>query len=183
MAAIAGSFDPRFMVISVRAPIALEPFAFAWFHVTFTPGGPVIDAGEAQAAWRTMARFIDEAVRAYEADPARVFIAGFSQGGILALATMLTAPELVAGAVCMSGRLPPEVLPHLAPDARLEGKPVLIVHGIGDETLAVEYGRSARATLGALPLALEYREFDIGHTTTPESLAAVATWLARLVPP
>lgn len=182
MASLASSFDPRFLVISVRAPITLEPFAFAWFHVTFTDRGPVISAEEARAAWQTMARFIDEAVAAYDADPARVFVAGFSQGGILALATMLTAPELVAGAVCMSGRLPPEVLPHVASDLRLQGKPVLIVHGTGDETLGVEYGRSAHATLQAFPLALEYREFDIGHTTTPESVAAVSKWLTRLVP-
>jgi Predicted esterase len=183
MASLASSFDPRFVVISVRAPIMLEPFAFAWFHVTFTERGPVIDAEEARAAWQTMARFIDEAVGAYDTDPTRVFLAGFSQGGILALATMLTAPELVAGAVCMSGRLPPEVLPHVASDLRLQGKPVLIVHGTGDETLGVEYGRSAYATLKSFPLELEYREFEMAHTTTPESLSAVSAWLtARLSP-
>jgi phospholipase/carboxylesterase len=181
MASLANSFDPRFLVISARAPITLEPFAFAWFHVAFTDRGPVISDQELRAAWQTIARFINEAVAAYDADPARVFIVGFSQGGILALATLLTAPELVAGVVCMSGRLPPEVLPHVASDARLERKPVLIVHGSRDETLGVEYGRAARATLQALPLALEYQEFDIGHTSTPESMAVVSSWLTRLL--
>ena len=107
---------------------------------------------------------------AYGLDPERVFIAGFSQGGIVALATLLTSPEKVAGAVCMSGRLPPELLPHIAPPDRLRDKPVLIVHGAGDETLPVEYGRNAYATLKELPLDLEYREFDMGHTTSDDEL-------------
>ena len=106
MASLAGRFDPRFAVVSARAPIDLAPFSFAWFHVTFTDRGPRIDPGEAEAAWTGIASFIDEAVDAYDLDPARVFVAGFSQGGIVGLGTLLTAPEKVAGVVCMSGRLP-----------------------------------------------------------------------------
>jgi phospholipase/carboxylesterase len=177
MASISEAFDPRFMVISARAPITLAPFSFAWHNVTFTPEGPVIDAQELEAAWSGLTRFIDEAIEAYDVDPARVFLAGFSQGGIVALATLLTAPEKVAGVVCMSGRLPPEVMPHVVAPARLQGKPVLIVHGRNDGTLGVDYGRTASRTLKGLPLAVEYREFEMGHTTTVESLSAVSAWL------
>ena len=179
MVAIASEFDPRFMVISARSPIEVDSFAFAWFHVTFTPDGPVIDGDEAAEAWIHVARFIDEAVAAYDIDPTQVFITGFSQGGIVALATMLTSPEKVAGVVCMSGRLPPEVLPHVVPPERLRAKSVLIVHGTGDETLPVEYGRRAYATLNEFPLDLQYREFDMGHTTTETSLSTVSAWLTE----
>jgi phospholipase/carboxylesterase len=183
MAALTAWFDPRFIIVSVRAPIELEPFAFAWFHVTFTPDGPVIEGDEAVAAWREAARFIDEAVTAYGADPARVYLVGFSQGGIVGLGTMLMAPETVAGVVCMSGRLPPEVLPHVVAPDRLRDKPVLIVHGVHDETLGITYARSAMEFLGTTPLDLDYREFDMGHTTTDESMAYVSAWLtARLGP-
>jgi phospholipase/carboxylesterase len=183
MAALAERFDGRFVVISARSPIELAPYAFGWFRVTFTIGGPVIDGDELQAAWTRATSFIDEAVAAYDADPTRVFVAGFSQGGIVALATLLTAPEKIAGAVCMSGRLPPEVLPHVVSLDRLRGKPVLIVHGTHDETLGITYGRSARQMLRPFPLRLEYREFEMGHTTSDESVATVAAWLtARLSP-
>jgi phospholipase/carboxylesterase len=183
MASLAETFDPRFIVISARSPIELKPFAFAWFHVTFTIGGPVIDRDEAEAAWTQVGDFIDEAVVAYDADPACVFIVGFSQGGIIAIATLLTAPEKLAGVVCMSGRLLPEVLPYAASRDRLRDKPVLIVHGTGDETLPVAYGRSAFEGLKRFPLAAEYREFEMGHTTSPESLAEVSGWLTtRLTP-
>jgi phospholipase/carboxylesterase len=181
MALLADAFDPRFLVISARSPIQIGPFSYAWFHVRFTPPGPVIDGDEAADAWRRATAFASEAARAYGADPDRIFLAGFSQGGIVSLAALLTAPEHFAGAVCMSGRLPPEVLPHVAADARLQGKPVLVVHGIADETLPIAFGRRARAALEGLPVALDYREFQMGHTTTGDSIAYVADWLrARL---
>ena len=121
MAQLAPEFDGRFIVVSVRSPLVLGPNAYGWFHVSFTAQGPVIVAAEAEAGWRYLAQFIDEAVATYDADPARVFLAGFSQGGIMALATLLTAPEKVAGAVVMSGRLLPEVLP-MRPPRRIAGE-------------------------------------------------------------
>ena len=181
MDALAPAFDPRFLVISARSPIVLGPNAFAFFHVTFTPNGSVIDRGEAEAGWQHVARFVDEAVAAYDADPARVYVAGFSQGAIMALAALLTAPARIAGVAAMSGRLLPEVLPHAAPADALRGKPVLVVHGTADETLGVHLARSARDTLGGFPLDLTYRELDMGHRVTPESLGVVSDWLtARL---
>lgn len=183
MAALTDWFDPRFIVVSVRAPIQLEPFAFAWFHVTFTTHGPVIEGDEAVAAWRGAASFVDEAVAAYGADPAQVYVVGFSQGGIVGLGSMLMSPETIAGVVCMSGRLPPEVLPHVVAPDRLRGKAVLLIHGIHDETLDIGYARRAKEYLGTLPLNVAYREFDMAHTTTDESMAVVSAWLtARLDP-
>lgn len=181
MGALAPSFDPRFVVVSARSPIALGPGAFAWFHVTFTPNGPVIDAAEAAAGWARLAAFVDECVAVYDADPARVYLAGFSQGGIIALATLLTSPDRIAGAVSMSGRVLPEVLPHAGPTVTLVGKPALVLHGVRDDKLPVAFARNARERLTALGLTVGYRELDMGHEITQESLNEATSWLtARL---
>jgi phospholipase/carboxylesterase len=181
MAQLAPAFDPRFVVVSARSPLVLGPGAFAWFHVQFSPHGPVIVAEEAEAGWKLIARFVDEAVEAYGADPARVFVAGFSQGGIMALATLLTAPEKIAGAVSMSGRLLPESLPHLGPEDALRGKPVLIVHGTADDKLGIHLARWAREQLEQTGVALTYRELPMGHTITDASLTEVASWLTHVL--
>jgi len=178
MMQLAPSFDPRFIVVSVRSPLVLGPGAFGWFHVTFTADGPKIAADEAATGWTRIAQFVDEAVAALDADPARVFVAGFSQGGIMALATMLAAPQKLAGAVSMSGRLIPEVLPHAASPDALRDKPVLIVHGTADEKLGIQLARLAREQLERLPIALTYRELPMGHTITPQSLGVVTSWLS-----
>lgn len=181
MASLAASFDPRFLVISARSPIQVGPFSYAWFHATFTADGPKIDGEEAADGWRRATAFVSEAASAYGADSDKIFVGGFSQGGIVSLAALLTAPEVFAGAVCMSGRLLPEVLPFSVSDERLLGKPVLVVHGTADETLPVTYARQARAALQRKPVALEYREFPMGHTTSPESIQFVADWLRELL--
>jgi phospholipase/carboxylesterase len=177
MAQLAPTLDARFVVLSVRSPLVFGPDAFGWFHVTFTAQGPVIAAEEAQAGWTRVARFIDDALHSYGADPERVFLAGFSQGAIMALATLLTAPHKVAGAVAMSGRLLPEVLPHAAAPEALRGRRALIVHGTADEKLGIHFARGAREVLARFPLDLAYHELPMGHAITPESLVVVHAWL------
>jgi phospholipase/carboxylesterase len=178
MSALAAALDPRLLVLNVRSPLVLGPDAYAFFHVTFTPDGPVINRDEAEAGWRLLAAFIDDAVRTYGADPAQVFVAGFSQGGIMALATMLTNPGRLAGAVVMSGRLLPEVLPHAALPEALAGKPVLIVHGTKDKTLSIDFARWAHGQLARFPLALTYVELDIGHSVTLETVSVLTSWMS-----
>jgi phospholipase/carboxylesterase len=179
MARLAPSFDERYEVLSVRSPIELGPGSYAWFHVEFTAHGPVIEANEARAGWEQIARFAEEAVVAYDADPALVFVGGFSQGGIMSLAALLTAPSLFAGAVCMSGRLLPEVLPYAASAEALRDTPVLILHGTDDTKLGIAFARSARERLAAFPLALAYHELAMGHEVTSESAGIVAAWLTE----
>jgi phospholipase/carboxylesterase len=181
MASIAGKFDPRLLVVCPRSPIELAPYSYAWFHTTFTPHGPIADAAEAEAAWKRIPEFVDEVVDVYGTDPTRAFIGGFSQGAIVSLAALLTAPDRIAGVVAMSGRLLSEALPHAVAAERLRGKPVIIIHGTEDEKLGIEYGRAARDRLKEFPLDITYHEFRMRHTATPESLAAAAAWLsARL---
>lgn len=179
MAALAPAFDDRFVVVSARSPLVLGANAYGWFHVTFSSQGPVIVKEEARAGWTALADFAVEAVAAHGADPARVFVGGFSQGGIMSLAALLTAPQRFAGAVCMSGRLLPEVLPHVAPAEELGGKPVLIIHGEHDQKLGIHLARWARERLEPLPLALTYEELSMDHEITLESVETVSRWLTR----
>lgn len=176
MTAIAPAFDPRFVVASVRSPLTMGPSGFGWFHITFTATGPVIAEEEASAAWGQIARFAAEAVGAYGADPARVYVGGFSQGGIIALTALLTAPNMFAGAFCLSGRLLPEVLPHVAGE-QVIGKPAFVVHGEHDAKLGVNLARWARAQLEQLHIDLTYRELPIGHEITRDSVSEASTWL------
>ena len=177
MAMLAPSFDPRFVVVSVRSPITLGPDSYGWFHVQFTSGGPVIDAEEARVAWTTIAVLVDELVEEQGADPAQVYLAGFSQGGIVSVATVLTAPEKVAGVVCMSGRLLPEVLPFAVAPTRLVGKPMLWVHGTHDAVLPVALARTAVPELERRGVSVEYHEFTMGHEVSRASLDRVVRWL------
>jgi phospholipase/carboxylesterase len=92
---------------------------------------------------------------------------------------MLTQPKLVAGAVLMSGRVLPEVLPLRAPAEELAGFPVLIVHGSADAVLPIHHARESRQLLSELPVKLDYREYAMGHEVSLESLSDVSEWLSE----
>jgi phospholipase/carboxylesterase len=176
-----GRLDPRLLMLSVRAPLMRGPDAFAWFDVQFLPDGFAIDAEQLRASRERLIQFIAEAVAAYGADADRVYLLGFSQGAIVSLATALSSPTAVAGVAALSGRLPPEVVPWIAPREELAGLPILETHGAADSVIPIRYARNARQVLEGLPVALTYREYEMGHEVSARALADVLAWItARL---
>jgi len=170
--------DKRFLIISVRAPNTLGPGSYAWFEVDFTPQGPAINPAQAEASRKALITFLDEAVNSYNADPKQIYLMGFSQGAIMSASIALTQPQLVAGAVLMSGRILPEIQPLIASNEELSGLPFLVVHGTADMVLPISYGRASRQLLSSLPVELTYHEYRIGHEVSQESLADVTAWLS-----
>lgn len=179
--------DRRFRVLSLRAPLTLATGGFAWFEVTFRPEGNVANVEQLAAARERLLHFIQEAVAAYDADPERVYLIGFSQGAIMSLALALTSPAVVAGVVAMSGRIPTEAFDAFqwsAPNDDLAGLPILLLHGTRDAVVRVQHAHHARNVLETLPVTLTYHEYDMAHEVMPRSLALALAWLmARLNEP
>ncbi|HEV2582865.1 MAG TPA: alpha/beta fold hydrolase, partial [Ktedonobacteraceae bacterium] len=123
---LAPLLDQRFIVLSLRAPNTLGPGSYAWFEVAFTPQGPVINPEQAEQSRQLLIDFIGQAVATYGANPRQVYLMGFSQGAIMSASVALTRPDLVAGAVLMSGRILPEIQPLVATPEQLKGLPVLV---------------------------------------------------------
>jgi len=175
---LASYLDERFLIISVRAPNTLGPGSYAWFDVDLTPQGPVIDPAQAEASREALIDFIGEAITAYSVNPNQVYMMGFSQGAIMSASVALTRPDLVAGVVLMSGRILPEIQSLMAASEKLEGLPILVVHGVADTVLPINHGRASRRLLASLPVELTYHEYPMGHEVSQESLADVSSWLS-----
>jgi phospholipase/carboxylesterase len=182
---LAPLLDPRFHILSLRAPNRMPP-GYAWYEVHFSVQGPTLRPEHVESSRRLLIRFLERAPEAYGADPERVYLLGFSQGAIMSLALTLTRPDLLAGVVAMSGRTLEELFQasgplsgHLAPSDELQGFPLLVVHGRYDQVLPVDYGRETRRCFERLPVDLLYREYDMPHTITRESLDDIAGWLSR----
>ena len=174
---LAPYLDGRFLIVSARAPVALEYGGYGWFSIDFTPRGMVADLAQAKKSLGMLTGFIDGLVNAYGADSHRVYLAGFSQGAMMSLALLLTCPEKLAGVVAMSGRLPVNELEREPDRESLRDKPVMVTHGLYDPVLPIENGRMARDYLGRLPVALTYREYPMAHEVSAESLREVTRWL------
>ncbi len=96
----------------------------------------------------------------------------------MSASVVLTRPDLVAGAVLMSGRILPEIQPLIAASEALEGLPFLVVHGTADTVLPINNGRASNQLLSSLPVELTYHEYTMGHEVSQESLDDVASWLS-----
>jgi phospholipase/carboxylesterase len=178
--------DPRLWILSLRAPFHLAPGHYAWFSVKLSPVAPTISPDQAEHSRSALVEFVPWAVRAYSADPRRVYLLGFSQGAIMSLAVALTRPDLVAGVAALGGRTLPELFAedgplagHLASKDNLRGLPVLVLHGVDDPVLPVHFARETRTRLQPMPIDLEYQELPGGHSLSAAGLEIVQRWLAR----
>jgi phospholipase/carboxylesterase len=174
---LAPYLDERFLIVSARAPVKLGHMSYAWFNLGFTPEGVVIDAEEAEQSRETLRKFINEIVQYYQADPGAVYLMGFSQGAMMSLATALTDPGVAAAVVSMSGRLLPQTLAQITDQDTLIGLPIFVAHGTRDTVLPIRHGHETRASLAQLPVDLTYREYEMAHEVSAESLRDITAWL------
>lgn len=178
---LAAGVDTDTLVLLPRGPLTLGPGQFAWFRVAFTASGPRIDAQEAEQSRLDLIRFVAQVQAAYGIAPQQTVIAGFSQGGILSASVALTSPESVAGFGILSGRILPELEPHLAAPARLAALQGFIGHGEHDSKLPVMWAQRSEALLAQLGVTYDARRYPIDHGISAAMQADFVQWLAGVL--
>jgi phospholipase/carboxylesterase len=136
---------------------------------------------QAHAALDDLVRWLRAVPARHGADPARMYLLGFSQGAMMTLGVLRRAPALLAGAIALSGRSPDGLFPARAAAAAIAGVPLLVAHGTQDDVLPVENGRRARDAFAPLSLDFTYREYPVGHGISGQEVAFVNTWLAERI--
>lgn len=175
---LADYVDPRFHVVSARAPLALPWGGFAWYHLGGAPGRLVPDVPSRARAVDLIERFVPGLPERLGTDPARTYVLGFSQGAIIGLALALRQPTALAGLIAASGYMDPALMPAALPEA-LAGLPILQMHGTYDDVIPVEAAHMTRELLAPLPVRHTYHEYPVGHGIHPDGLQAIQTWLAE----
>jgi len=168
--------DPRFFVVSVRAPFRFEQGGgYTWYDVqdVGTPH-PV----QFEESYNRLTRFVLDVSQNYPVDPRRLFMLGFSMGSIMSLALSLTKPELVRGVVAHSGYIPEKVSLEFAWD-RLQNLSLFIAHGVNDSVIPVQLGRRAHDLLSTTQADLTYKEYPIPHSMSEQSVSDLADWLQK----
>ncbi|MDP9121699.1 MAG: alpha/beta hydrolase-fold protein [Acidobacteriota bacterium] len=163
---------------SVTVPIGGGAKGYGWFPLV--PGQPPDPAGYLNAA-EQLQSWIGQVLERYPADPGKVVLTGFSQGGVMGYGLALSRPERFAGLAALSAWLPAPVTELVPKRPEHEGFQVLIVHGTEDAMLDVERARESREALRPYGVTLTYREFEMGHEIRPEALRVVVRWLDERV--
>jgi phospholipase/carboxylesterase len=115
--------------------------------------------------------------------PGRVALAGFSQGGALALFVGARYPETLLGIMVLSGyAVLPETLQGEAEASNAE-TPILFCHGTYDPIVPIEGGREAYQSFSSPGRRTLFREFPMAHQVCPEEIAVIREYLAGLFSP
>jgi phospholipase/carboxylesterase len=113
----------------------------------------------------------------------RIVLAGFSQGGAMALHAALRWPERLGGVVALSCYLP--LAAHLAAEAHPANAavPVFVAHGTMDPIVPKALGESSRDLLRSRGYDVEWREYPMPHSVCGPEIEHLRAFLLRVLPP
>ncbi|MBM3221759.1 MAG: carboxylesterase [Candidatus Rokubacteria bacterium] len=152
----------------------------AWYDVRGVDGERREDADGVRASQAQLEALIArEKARGIAAH--RLVLAGFSQGGAMALHTGLRHAERLAGVTALSCFLP--LADTLARDAAPANRdvPIFLAHGTFDDVIPPARARRAHDTLVDLGWRVEWHEYRMPHSVCPEEIDDISAWLATVL--
>jgi phospholipase/carboxylesterase len=151
----------------------------AWYDAN--PNDPSAGQDDIAASVRSVAALVEqEHERGMPTE--RITLAGFSQGGVIALELGLSFPRRLAGIMALSTYVHDhENLVERIGFANVDC-PILFAHGLHDPMIPITRAITARETLRALNYQVQWHEYAMGHQVCPEEIKDIAEWLNGLYP-
>jgi phospholipase/carboxylesterase len=156
----------------------------AWCNLTFLEDGETLDLEDnpdlkgIEESSKFMAEFIEaEIEKGIKSE--KIFLVGFSQGGVLALYTALRYPKKLAGAANLSSNFPKaEATPLNGVNAKI---PVFLAHGNFDNVVPPALGEKIFDFLKANGNMVERHTYNMKHSVCSEELKTLGEWIAKYV--
>lgn len=111
----------------------------------------------------------------------RIVLAGFSQGGAIALFTALRYPERLAGVAALSTFLPLADTTLTEVHTENADVPIFMAHGQHDAVLPLQLGQMSKDRLLAAGYPLVWHEYPMEHSVSPHELEDIGQWLSGLL--
>ncbi len=111
----------------------------------------------------------------------KILVAGFSQGGALALYAGLHFPEKLAGILALSTYIP---IAESWQPAQLQANhstPIFMAHGIADPILQLQIGEFSKNHLLSMGYHVDWHTYPMGHSVCPQEIQDIAHWLAKVL--
>jgi phospholipase/carboxylesterase len=150
----------------------------AWYDIKVLSIDSAEDAeGIAESAAR-VDRYLQRE-RALGIAPDRIVIAGFSQGGAMALHSGLRCEQPLAGILALSAYLPLRQRLAMEAGEANHRTPILMCHGRQDPVVAVQYGMLSRDALLQQGYDVQWKEYAMQHEVCAQEIADIAAWLGQ----
>ena len=156
--------------VTINAGMAMR----AWYDiVSLDRDGPVDEAGITDSSAILDALIDREVERGIDAG--NILVAGFSQGGAIAINTALRSTRKLAGLMALSSWL---ALPGALEGDNLDtSTPVFIAHGQFDPMVPLQYGRTSADKLIEAGFNVEWHDYPMAHAVCADEISDIRTWL------
>jgi phospholipase/carboxylesterase len=108
-----------------------------------------------------------------------IVLAGFSQGGAIALAAGLRHPERLAGIIALSTYLPLHTALTGERSAANAATPIFWGHGTLDPVVILQRGIDSRDLLQSLDYTVDWHTYLMAHAVCPEEIGDLRHWLGQ----
>ncbi len=150
----------------------------AWYDILSLDATGRADAAGVRESTALLDALIErEQQRGIAAD--RIVIAGFSQGGAIAINAVLHAQQKLAGLMALSTYI---ALPgEMAASKGNRDLPVFMAHGSFDPMLPMQWGKASAEQLVALGFAVEWHDYPMAHAVCAEEINDIRDWLLKVL--
>jgi phospholipase/carboxylesterase len=150
-----------------------------WYDIRSTSINEQEDKAGIQASAEILSTLIDQQIEA-GIPASNIILAGFSQGGAVALYQGLRQAQQLAGIIVLSSYLPlPDTL-----DAEIsrhyKSIPVFIGHGNQDPIVPVELGLFTRDLLLQRKMKVQFKMYPMGHSVSVDEISDLGHWIKEL---
>lgn len=152
----------------------------AWYDIAMTEHGLEQNPEHIRESQKILQALIEEQTQ-HGISSERIVLAGFSQGGAIALHTGLRYPKRLAGIMSLSAPVPfaEQLMNEIHPANAVV--PVFMAHGTDDRVVPFTAAEMAPRLMEAHGLSPEWRVYAVGHSVAPDEIRDIARWLERVL--
>jgi phospholipase/carboxylesterase len=148
----------------------------AWYDIFQFGGGP-----EDEAGLRASQKLVQAMIEAQPVPPSKVVLAGFSQGGAVALQTALRCPERLAGVLALSCYLPLNATLAAERSPANQDVPIFMAHGQHDDIIPLRRAEQSNEMLEKLGYKVEWHTYPMPHSVSPQEISDISDFLVTIL--
>jgi phospholipase/carboxylesterase len=152
----------------------------AWYDIVSIQRGSAQD----EAGIRASHGIVDSLVRRENErgiPSSKIVLAGFSQGGAMALYSGTRYPDKLAGIMGLSCYMLLESQFSAERVAANHATPIFLGHGTQDPVVSLALGEATRRLLETEGYPVDWHAYPMPHSVCPQEVLDIATWLRRVI--
>jgi phospholipase/carboxylesterase len=169
----------QFVVVSPRAPFS-DGGGYRWYRKL----DGKVRTGDLDLSRKIIDVLVESAIQRFDADPGKVFLAGFSQGAVMVYEVALREPGRFRGAAVLSGTLFPSAQAELSALKDPGRESFFVAHGTADPRIPFENATAARAALARSHVPTAFHAYTgMGHEIGDVETKDLGAWLTGRAAP